>query len=1729
MSGKPIVYDFSPFLTAPAVQRVAAPYGAPQIINIPETRIPSPLAPNLAPQTIKDLKEYLTGTGPDGTGPKDGVEVWETWKRAWDLWNNHYIEGRECPTWIKSEYERIKKVMEDEKKNKKKKRKDPSLASAGGGGGNGGGNGNNGTDVYRRVFAASAPRPDIGKKWIIHPYRTKKIQVPSGKKIQRNNPNPVPKYTTKHRIAKKMVNQKAGETVKIYRKEPKFEEFEEMRVVRENGLWKPLTPWKDIVKLRARGKLQTPSESENTPEPGLEPLGTLIEKARVRRINQHLEETDISDEEKPFPLMPYEDLVALRAVGDAIPVKGRDSESKYVKSRPPLWQPNSYDLIDTGEVETLTEGRDRVEVLGIESYTETTYIEPFEEVDEMMDMSVPQWLEINDPAYKPPAMPKPQTPPVSPFKHTTRNTPPTDALDFLIMGTKDHARYQEWFDNLPNRWNIVNPTNLASATNASWLEYQSDMKDKVKRMWVHIGTMGNFQSATHTNRPVLDNYTLNPPKAVAEDGESDEDMADASELEYEDAYEDEEMDDNYEQRALGEDEEDYQDESDMKPMSEQSDDYWNESDGDMGSDESNKDPAGENGGGDGTGFDGGGIGPPPRGPDGAAGGFLPMKLFPEYQEPEEDENGDYPDWTNELQNTVWRPRRVGEKTLKVDLDEPWGQITDLEVDGGIDCGRSPYPVLRPVNKYIKNVTSDGIGDGVSYRKEKIWDGVTSTIFNMPIRPDEAGPETLDEREQRIKLVYGDIHLDEPSRHEFFPLDIRRVRQVDPTTGEPFEPKKERTLSEGEIEIDFDLPWCSPAIRYVVMKDTDAWWVTPEQEKLRDVPPRRYPQPDGAREGDKYLPLDDSYWQEELNNDEELKARYFVTNLHGGTLLVNGVEIKKGCIAGPLPDFAVIQTPGGQVSFWWGVGGRNWGQGEDSPTLAANWRQLRRMPGWEKVGLNAGQVWNRIIRDRLQREESGNDEEDDDQWDLWKNPPPPEKHDNNSGGNCGGGRGGSGDNNAIPAATVHSPVEMGTSFDIGPPCSLNAFKPPDLFKTEEVELQWLHTRAAPLRETVLGLANASKKQVDELRVLSKLIEPISDAFWPGPNQPARPEIVAQRLEDAKWRVKEPEVFANQQALLYRHRIRRENEEKAKAAVYKAANKENTKKRQAEHQARQEETKRTRLRLEQQIRDAEANMIQTQQNIKQKEENKAKKEEYKKSVLEEAIKLDTIIRNEAQLNNIIDATEAGKRRTAQRRAEIAQETLKLARVNSARANEGLQAVPPRLQLSDAKYQELLRDAVNYLNPKREEIEKAAAKKKREEKEKEIREIIRVRAIKEAAERKAEREKKAAEEAKNAPKTQAEIDQQERRLRFEAAQARSDAQKFKEAEDKRKAEEAKRAKEEAARRTPIRRLAKEEQVSPIKAPIFISTPGLSPLSPVSPVSPNTLIKAPVSSTTSPASPKKILDIKNAKEAAEALKNAEAKAYETLDQLAAAANQSVAEYLAVTGTSKEDWLKRWKLADNITQPFVRVSGSPIPPDPGSTPGDKPPDSSSGEGSSPPGLKLDPGPPEYNGVLSSIAENQLLAARAAMRDAVRTGIQARVTASKGKLQPYQIAQQAGWVDVQAMVNHYMRSVTEDDIQATVKPLIVDPVLALSAAQLEAIRVAKLKDPKIDPGKISAVDPVKVMRDATIKAKRADEQTKDNRYVALAQKIMNMASWDIITANLATQKPIPLPSGGGAL
>jgi hypothetical protein len=159
-------------------------------------------------------------------------------------------------------------------------------------------------------------------------------------------------------------------------------------------------------------------------------------------------------------------------------------------------------------------------------------------------------------------------------------------------------------------------------------------------------------------------------------------------------------------------------------------------------------------------------------------------------------------------------------------------------------------------------------------------------------------------------------------------------------------------------------------------------VTPEQEYLRNVPPRSFPLPQHNEA--EFLPYDDLHYLEHRMRDRLGEHGYFVTNTLGSEVVVNGQKIGHGEVAEPLPTFAVLQCPGEHVCFWWGENGRNWGDGGQAALKTTPWEILRQKQEWKNLGGSAGEVWDDRIIDRMRREEAGIEGQDDDEeWNGYR--------------------------------------------------------------------------------------------------------------------------------------------------------------------------------------------------------------------------------------------------------------------------------------------------------------------------------------------------------------------------------------------------------------------------------------------------------------------------------------------------------------------------------------------------------------------------------------------------------------------------------------------------------------------------------------------------------------------------------------------------------------------------
>lgn len=178
------------------------------------------------------------------------------------------------------------------------------------------------------------PTPtQAGRVWVKHRYRTTKFQVPSGRKVTVNNPNPPESKTIKYRLVKKVVEQRAGETVPVYDRIPKAEDVIRTQSFRKNGPWKQVRPWSNVVFDLRSGALAAPADTETTPDPELEPLEITAVKRRIKEVKIHLEEVNVIVESRPNLLMSWDELVAARKDSSIPDPKRRVEESQYMNSR----------------------------------------------------------------------------------------------------------------------------------------------------------------------------------------------------------------------------------------------------------------------------------------------------------------------------------------------------------------------------------------------------------------------------------------------------------------------------------------------------------------------------------------------------------------------------------------------------------------------------------------------------------------------------------------------------------------------------------------------------------------------------------------------------------------------------------------------------------------------------------------------------------------------------------------------------------------------------------------------------------------------------------------------------------------------------------------------------------------------------------------------------------------------------------------------------------------------------------------------------------------------------------------------------------------------------------------------------------------------------------------------------------------------------------------------------
>ena len=333
MRPPPAFYDFSTFQHAPGVAAEIRKYGAPQIVDIPQTTIPSPLAPDLSPDTVAGLKQRLVGDGilkGGSRGESAGAEVWASWKRAWDLWNNHYIEGRVSPVWIREEYERLKKEMGDARDERRREAE---------------------INRFKTRFVPRRPTKSIARATV---FSREKPKAAPGKVYKRTNET----RPAKNAIVKKMLSRpkpgsirvfkRKGEKVPVYGERFVTEIVQVERVVPRDP--KPLSSWKDLV---ADSKAEVlPSDGNAEPES----TDTVTEISLEERQVMEFGHVDVFGDKVSPKVMSSEEVTRYLKDHGTLPRKDEETDkNRFVSQRPQMWHPVTEPCLEGERILTVDE------------------------------------------------------------------------------------------------------------------------------------------------------------------------------------------------------------------------------------------------------------------------------------------------------------------------------------------------------------------------------------------------------------------------------------------------------------------------------------------------------------------------------------------------------------------------------------------------------------------------------------------------------------------------------------------------------------------------------------------------------------------------------------------------------------------------------------------------------------------------------------------------------------------------------------------------------------------------------------------------------------------------------------------------------------------------------------------------------------------------------------------------------------------------------------------------------------------------------------------------------------------------------------------------------------------------------------------------------------------------------------------------------------------------------
>jgi hypothetical protein len=287
-------------------------------VSIPATACPSPLAANITPEQLANLKNHLTGPKSNNRGK----EIWESWKRAWDLWNNNYIEGRVDPEWVKMEWDRRTKDKAEQGPRRHR---------------------------YGRGLLTPRPEPEVkghfvgpqppdaipGTKWVKE--RNEKKIVKTGRKLTRFVKNPKAIQAQKARPYR----------LAIKKFEPHIDPVEETKESRTHPYWAIDHDWKALENARD-GNITLSRPSDNDVQNNPESRQVDRVKVNTMKVRMELVKRMVRVPRNPTKLLSWTDTTQARLNSLPITTPVDEPNVIYDEVGKDIWEPVGQ-MVDSDE------------------------------------------------------------------------------------------------------------------------------------------------------------------------------------------------------------------------------------------------------------------------------------------------------------------------------------------------------------------------------------------------------------------------------------------------------------------------------------------------------------------------------------------------------------------------------------------------------------------------------------------------------------------------------------------------------------------------------------------------------------------------------------------------------------------------------------------------------------------------------------------------------------------------------------------------------------------------------------------------------------------------------------------------------------------------------------------------------------------------------------------------------------------------------------------------------------------------------------------------------------------------------------------------------------------------------------------------------------------------------------------------------------------------------------